>query len=383
MGAVKARSATVRLAVIYAVSFAALGGFVPYMALELQAAGVTGLWLAVAMGALPLGRLVGGPLWSAAADRFQAADWVLRVAAVVALVGMVGVAARPGHWVVLAVLVLAVGRAPLGPVLDTLSLRVLEGDQGAYGRLRRWGSVGFLLSTLAAGALADHLGLSPLWYAAVLSAILVLAMVGVPRADRLSPAPIWAGLKLLFKDAALGWLMLAAAFHFAAHVGTTSFLAVHMESMGARTTWTGVALALGVGVEVGVMSLGQRLFARFDARQVFLFAVVLALPRWILTAMAREPWVLVALQGLHGITFGAFWLAGVSLVAQRAPKTVANSAQAALGAAVGGLGAGMGMAGGGLIVSSAPTWHLFLWGAGGAVLAILCTLLALRAWERR
>jgi PPP family 3-phenylpropionic acid transporter len=131
------------------------------------------------------------------------------------------------------------------------------------------------------------------------------------------------------------------------------------------------------------MSMSERIFRRFEPRHVFLFAVMLALPRWLLTAWIREPWVLVGLQALHGVTFGAFWVAGVAVVSRRAPPQVANSAQALLGVAVGGLGAGLGMTGGGLIVSWAPTWHLFLWGAGAAGLAILATLRALHLWEHR
>ncbi len=56
----------------YGLSFAGLGALIPYLALMLQARGITGWSLAAALAVLPLSRLLLGPLWSLAADMFQA-----------------------------------------------------------------------------------------------------------------------------------------------------------------------------------------------------------------------------------------------------------------------------------------------------------------------
>jgi PPP family 3-phenylpropionic acid transporter len=361
------------LALVYFTSFTVVGGMIPYLALELRARGLGGVNLAIAMGALPMGRLLAAPLWSLLADWLKAPGWVLRGGAFMALAGVSLLCLGPVGVAVPAVFLFAVGRAPMGPVVDALTLQVLGEDKGAYGRVRRWGSIGFLLATLASAALHEHFGLSPLIFGAIASGGLLVMVSALPTGDEVARNRLGPALRVLGKDRVLWGLLLASALHFSAHIGATSFLAVHMDAMGMATTWTGVALAVGVAVEVGIMSRADKLFAWWTPERVFLGAVALALPRWLLTAAAPTALSLVVLQGLHGFTFGAFWLAGVALIAKRAPPEVAASAQGLFAASVGGVGALMGMVGGSFIVESSPTHHIFLWGAGVSVLAILVT----------
>ena len=72
---------------VYGVSFAGLGALIPYLALLLQRRGITGWSLAAALAVLPLSRLIAGPLWSLLADMFQAATLLIRVGAVLSLIG--------------------------------------------------------------------------------------------------------------------------------------------------------------------------------------------------------------------------------------------------------------------------------------------------------
>jgi PPP family 3-phenylpropionic acid transporter len=361
------------LAFVYFTSFTVVGGLIPYLALELRARGIAGVSLAFAMGALPMGRLVAAPLWSLLADWLRAPGWVLRAGALVALAGASALWMGPLGMAVPAVFVFALGRAPMGPVVDTLTLETLGEDKGAYGRVRRWGSIGFLLATLASSILHDKLGVSPIAFGAVASAGLLVTVIALPTGGALARTRLGPALRSLGRDRVLWGVLIASALHFSAHIAATSFMAVHMDALGMATTWAGIALAFGVGVEVWIMSKAARLFAWLTPERAFFAAVVLALPRWLLTAITPSALGLVLLQGLHGFTFGAFWLAGVAIVSKRAPPEVAASAQGLFAASVGGVGALLGMVGGSFVVDTSPTHHVFLWGAGAAVLAILVT----------
>jgi PPP family 3-phenylpropionic acid transporter len=369
---------TWRIPLFYVLSFAILGAVIPYLPKLLLDRQITGTLLATAVGALPLGRLIAGPLWSIVTDRTQAPKLVLVLGAVLGTIGLLGLREAEGGWTVLAVLVLSIGRAPMGPVVDAISLSALGDRREDYGSVRRWGSIGFMLGALGSGVLMATFRVSPLDLGIVLSIPLLLLILEIPLGRSVETTRILPALKALVQDRVLGWLLLAAALHFASHVGSTSFLAVHLDALGYAESWTGVILSMGVIVEIGIMSRARVILKRFTAQRLFMAAILVATPRWLLTASVDNAWLLLLLQAGHGFTFGAFWLAGVALVAERAPKGVETSAQGLFAAAVGGVGAMIGMVGASIIVDSAPTHHLFLWGAGASGLAIGAAWLGIR-----
>jgi PPP family 3-phenylpropionic acid transporter len=348
---------------VYAVSFTGLGALVPYLALTLKRQGIEGWTLAFALGALPLGRLIAVPLWSLAADMFQAATWILRLGAAVGCVGAGLLWGWTGGSVALlmtAMVLISVGRAPSGAVLDGIALSTLpSGDRNAYGRFRRWGSVGFLLSVFAVGWLAEHAGIRPfdaVFAAAIAFFAVTMAMPSLGRVERVR---IGVAFRALARDPHVWWVLLVAAVHFAAHVAITAFLAVHLDGLGYSSTWTGAALALGVSVEVIVMSFAPQLLNRWHPSTLYLGATVVGLLRWFAMGATDSGTLLVLLQGLHGVSFGVFWIAGVALMDRRARPEVATSAQGLLAAAVGGLGSAMGTMGASLVVSAMSTHALF------------------------
>lgn len=366
------------VALLYFASFTVLGAVMPYLALDLRARGLSGWPMAVAMGMLPLGRLVAGPAWSMLADRLQIHGWILRFATAIAMLGLLSASTVLGWWASLALLVMSVGRAPMAPVVDGMALQVLGSDRAAYGTLRRWGSFGFLVAVALVPVLVDRLGIGQLTPGIVLACGLALFTWVLPEPPPSPRRSILPALRALVRIRSLQWILAASALHFSAHVAATSFLAVHMDALSIASWWAGAALAAGVTVEIAVMSISGWLLHRFSAERIFLLAMGLAIVRWLLTTVADSGLALVLCQSLHGFTFGGFWIAGVSLVAARAPKAVETSAQGLLAAAVGGVGSMIGLVGASRVVELMETRWLFLCGAGIGVLALLCAAMGTR-----
>lgn len=370
-----------RLAMLQGLSLAMLGAVFPYLALELQDRQVSGLALTVAMTATPALRLLLGPAWGLLSDRVNGATWVVMLAAGMALGGCLALLGLPPALALLGVLALGIGRTGSGPLVDGLTLTALKDRADDYGRVRLWGSVGFLIAAFGAGWGRDK-GLSPLWLGSAAGLGMLVVAASLPKAAaptgprrRLLPA-----LLSLGRDPGFLLLLLASGLHFAGHAVYDSFFSVHIDAQGHDSLWVGVAVILGVGVEVGVLALGPRLLARFGSHRLLLGAMLLALPRWVLSAWTDSLPLTIALQAVHGITFGAFWVAGVSLVQERAPKDLRTSGLGLLSAAVGGVGSGLGNLGGSLIVDSGADTHwLFAFSASMSSLAILAALACLRA----
>jgi MFS transporter, PPP family, 3-phenylpropionic acid transporter len=364
------------LSALFFFALASVGAVYPFLALDLRERGVSASALVLTMTIAPLMNLFAAPVWSALADRYQAAGRLTTLASALGVVGIVLLAVAPPLLIPAAMLVFGFARAPMAPLLDGMAMEALGDDRAAYGRMRRWGSLGFLLAAFIAPFLWERVGLAPLWLAAMLgTALLGLAML-VPSADRLEARPILPALRRMAKDPVLPWLLVAGGLHFSGHIAGTSFLAVHFDAVGIGRAWSGVALSLGVAIEIFLFSISPWLLRRFGAWRLLLLAVGLALPRWLLSAAFASLPAQLLLSASHGVTFGAFWIAGVALIAERAPEGLAVSAQGVWAAAVGGLGALVGNLSASVAIAVAPTHMMFVWAAGAAVVALVCTLRA-------
>ncbi|MBK7759337.1 MAG: MFS transporter [Deltaproteobacteria bacterium] len=367
-----------RLSWLMALGLAPLGAIFPYMAKELRAWGVDGLTLTALMVMMPLTRVLLGPMWGTLADHWRDEARVLRWAALTSLLGLIALLALPASLAAVGLLLMIAGRAGIGPVLDGLTLRALGGDSGAYGKVRRWGSVGFLVAVGVAALLEDWFGLSPLKLGVLLSSAFCGMALFAPQAEPPPRAPLWPAFKAMLGDPAMRWLLVGAALHYAPHSIYDTWFTLHVEDLGLRPALAGVAVALGVAVEVIVLGKSQALLARFGAERLFVASALLAIPRWLLTAWATAPWLVIGLQASHGFTFGAFWVSAVALVSRRAPAHLTNSAQGLLGAAVGGVGAALG-ASAGAVIGPYGSAALFVLAAIIAILSLGVQVLATRA----
>lgn len=359
----------------YFVSLGSLGAVVPLLGTRLDEAGLGGARLGWLMAALPVARLVATPLWGWAADRWQVAGGLLRLGCALSLAGVAMVLwAHTSVWAAAGLFLFAVGRAPLGPLVDALCLDAL-GAHGDYGRVRLWGSVGFLLVVLASGGLADAVGLDPLWLALALSMALLGLSFAFPLRGEGGPAPVLPALRALAREPFLLPFLAAGMLQALALSVYDTFFSAHVSAIGLPHVVTGAAVALGVGAEVLLMGAARPLLARWGAFRLLLAAAALGPVRWALTAVVTDPVGLVAVQALHGITFGAFWIASVQVMAERAPPRVGASAQSLFSTASYGVGALVGALGAGALRDAFGTSAVF-WGLAGV--STLATVAAAR-----
>lgn len=361
--------AVILLQGLFFASFAVLGGTVPFLAGALQERGVTGATFVFVMAALPLGRMLIGPWAGQVADTRGWARGALRAGAGLALLGAVGLLFDLGTGpLIAAVVAFSLGFAPVGPLVDSLALAI---SAERYGALRGWGSAGYLVASFGVGWWVDLTGGSPFWAAAFgLVSVLICALALPPS----QPAPRATDGSDTFRlEPFLVVLLLAGGLHFAVHVACSALLDVHLRSIGLASRWTGTAIAAGVVVEIGVMTRATALLPRIGPRRAFLGALFLAAVRWAAMTQVRHPWAVVAVQAMHGLTFGVFWVAAVALVDEWAGPSRRARGQAALSGAVAGGGALLGVAGGSALVEATDTTTLF---ALGTVVALVAGTLA-------
>ncbi len=351
-------------------SVGSLGTLHPFFAPILSEAGASGVAIASILALFPLGILIAGPVWALWADRLGDPRHVVFLAAIGTAAGA-GLLCLPGPWPWLlpGVALLALSRTPLFAVVDAMAVDRLGGE--GYGRVRLWGSVSFIFLAQIAGRLRDVWPRAPLLVTLVLFVVMVAMSKHLPQPSRVPPVDWPAALRALRDHPVLRPLASVAVLHGATLSMYDHLFGLHLEAAGLDATLLATAVGVGVAAEVGVMAAGGPLLRRFGSLALIIVAVVSGLPRWWATAVATDPTTLVALQALHGLTFGAWWIGGVQLFAESAPKGLENTSQAILLASSFGVGSLLAMLATGFLLDSHGTATLFQLAAGFSALALL------------
>ena len=330
----KTQTKTVPLALYYGAIFAALGVYLPFFPRWLEARGIEGLRMGIVTAAVPAMGLLGPPAFGLIADLLQLRGLLIRVAAFGAFLGF-GVVAAYGlaGWnlsyggLLAAVLLASLFRSVLIPMGDVLALEHARRTGTSYGRLRLWGSAGFLGAVLATGRWIDptHAAALPL---AIASGLFAAFGLTVLLPDRAPPAPA------ADRDSVLallrnGAFRLFLATYFLAQLAHSNYdlsFSLHLRDLGASSDFVGRAWALGVLAEIVLMAFAHRISGRYEARHLVVFAIAGAAGRWALIGGIRSLPILMALQPLHALAFGLLWIASLSIVRQQStPQTLATA----------------------------------------------------------
>jgi PPP family 3-phenylpropionic acid transporter len=365
-----------RFRVFYFLLLSGIAGLLPLLAGRLEAAGVGGLTVGALMALLPAGRLLAAPIWAGVADRYRLGGAVLRVStglsavAGLALCRVESVPALAGCMFLFSAV-----RAPIGSVLDAFVLQSLEAagrPATEYGRIRLFGSFGFLVGVYLAAEVGP-LGLPP----HIVSDVALLGGFAMsftfPWRGEGGPAPVLPALRALVGQRFFAPLLLAGGLQALGMSVYDTFYSLHVNALGMSPRVVGVSVAVGVGCEMVLMAWGRPLLERLGPARCLLLATLTGVPRWALTATLTDPALLVAAQALHGVGFGAFWLAGVQRIAKGGRPEIAASAQSLWAAGTYGVGAlvGAGLAGWARwrFDSAAIFWMLTFVSAGAALSA--------------
>lgn len=305
-----------RLAGWYFFYFAFVGAFAPYFTLYLQDIGQSAWEIGVLMSVPQVMRLLAPNLWGWLADHLGRRALIVKIAAFCSVVGFSGFFFTRDYTAMLVAMALVwfFWSAAL-PLVEAMTLDRLAGRTERYGRIRLWGSVGFIVSVLGLGALLDHLPIAAILWACLLILACVLASaLSLPEA-KVAPGGTAEPLGVLLRRPEVLALLAACFFMSVAHGPLYIFLSIHLVDLGYGKTAVGLYWSLGVVAEIFVFMHMPRLMNRVSLRGILLASFALAALRFLLIGWAADsPVLLFCAQVLHGATFGAYHAAAVAVL---------------------------------------------------------------------
>jgi PPP family 3-phenylpropionic acid transporter len=306
-----------RLAGFYFFYFAYLGAFAPFFSLYLEAAGMTAVEIGLLMALPQLTRIVAPHLWGWLADRGPSRLHIVRLTGIAGLACFLGVFAGTGFALLFAVLFFMTffWSAAL-PLVEATTLSHLGEETARYGRIRVWGSVGFIAAVVAVGYLLDgfEVDVLPWVITATMVGMLGLAWSIPDAASAPHPSddlPIW---DILRKPAVVA-LVSASALMAAAHGPYYTFYSIHLVDHGYSKGLTGWLWALGVICEIGIFVWMPHLYRAYTLRQILIASFALAVARFLMIGWLADSLIALLLaQALHAATFGSFHAAAIGVV---------------------------------------------------------------------
>ncbi len=306
-----------RLSGYYFFYFAFIGAFSPYFGLYLQSLSFSAWDIGLLMSQMQLMRLCAPYLWGALADRLGQRVRIVRLAALLSLLGFSAFFAVHSFAAMLvAMAVLAFFWSAALPLVETVTFDHLRDEPGRYSRIRVWGSVGFIVAVMGTGALLDSTSLSMLLWVIVgtLVGILVYALL-VPEVASHGSADAPVPVATILRQARVRALFAACFLMSAAHGALYVFYSIHLAAHHYSKFLVGCLWSLGVLAEIGVFLCMAAVLHRLGLRVILLISFAAAVLRFLMIGWGVE-WLLVVVlaQILHGLTFGAYHAAAIAAV---------------------------------------------------------------------
>jgi PPP family 3-phenylpropionic acid transporter len=334
------------LSILAGLLFLPNGLHLPYFPVWLSARGLSDAQIAAALAAPMALRVVATPLIAAFADR-RGVGVALAACALALLSGYCGLSFAGGFAPIFAgAILVALCFGAMPALADALTLTEIRRAEAAgrpriaYGHIRVWTSIGVLLTMLASGRIVEAfpgpriiVALVALSLASVGAALFAAARMNV-RSVVSSGAPgrlTADGARLRLAIAVIA----AAALIQASHAEVYSFATIHWGHAGFSPDRISAAWAIGVASE-SVLFIAAARYFRTDRNAIafLLLGAAGAGVRWIAMSFDPGPDFVIALQTLHGLSFGATTFGSVLLLGSLASPTHRARMQGWLAAAM-------------------------------------------------
>jgi len=373
-----------RILLAYLVYFAAIGAAFPYLPVFYRDIGLGLEQIGVLTAMQAAIQLLLAPIWGGLADRFPHTRMTLPLAAAVATVGAIILfRATDFPTVLVGSLILYAGISGIAPTLDARTLETLgEGRRSRYGEVRAFGSLAFVLSTLAVGFVLDAEGARSLFWIYIPFLVATVAVTAtIPRrggghqsvnlmrgAGEFLATP---GVALFLVGFTVVWASLSAV---------NAFYSIQVVALGGSAGLVGIAWAVGAAIEVPLMYAFPRIAGRVGTERLVVVGSLAFALRSLLASVIADPIALVLIAPLEGLGFACVFVGGVTVLAARAPAGLQGTAQG-LFAGASGLATIIGSVVGGVLAEALGIAGLFL--VGGALSLVGTAVVAVALLSRR
>ncbi len=306
-----------RLSSFYFVYFATLGVLLPYWSPYLASLGFSLSEIGNLMAIIMATKMIAPNIWAWLADHSHSSMRLVRLAALLSVIFYLGVFFGYSFWwLALVMLLFTFFWNAVLPQVEVTTLNHLGDDDHRYGKVRLWGSIGFIVSSLLLGHALDTYPPS-LVLPVVLGCLLGIFIFTLFIPDAGKPVHTEQGgiIRYILQYPELMSFLGVCFLLQASHAPYYTFYTLYLSDFGYSKTVIGILWALGVLFEVMLFLTMHRFLKPVRFRSLLILSCVITSLRWLMIGMFPGSLVLLVLaQVLHAVSFGLFHGVAVSMI---------------------------------------------------------------------
>lgn len=343
---------------VYLFYYGQIGALVPYVGVFLAGRGLAAEQIGQVVACITLTRLIGPYLWATFADTSGLYGQLIRFGCSMAALTFIAILWVEGFWQITLVMALMMTFwCAVLPQLEVVTVQYAKLKHTDYGKIRVFGSLGFIAITAFVGFGIDQFNSEfVVWTCLTALSLLVVVtcLLAFPEVNKQATSIIEKttvdSTHQQQKTSAL-WSLKFALFLLSGLCLQISFgpyyafFAVHLADLAYSGAVIGGLIALGAASEIVVLMYGHKLFKRYSVEWLLTISVAVTAIRWLLVAYYSDvPVILTTSQLLHAFSFGLNHIAAIQFITSAFPLQVQSRAQAAYSSICFGVGGATGAA---------------------------------------
>jgi PPP family 3-phenylpropionic acid transporter len=343
-----------------------MGLIAPYLAVYLDGKGFSSLHIGEIIAIVTASKIIGPSLWATLADKTGKHVYFIKIGSVLAIFSFITVFWLDSYWeLTFALTLFSLFWTAILPQIEVLTLHSVRLKAHIYGRIRVWGSIGFIIFSMLAGYGIDEFGSEAFPYLVLIALLGLLfshSLLQQPRVPgqiknngaKVSSAgrelslskPIESNATVIFSK------ILSPAFiiffiaglllqiSFGAYYNFFVLLLLDHNYSG---LFIGVLLGIAVLAEIFIFIFSGKLFKYFSLKILLILSLLFSALRWLLIAhFVDNLFLLILSQLIHALSFGVYHSASVLFISQHFDSNQQNRGQAIYVGGIYGLGAAIG-----------------------------------------
>lgn len=299
--------------------FAYIGLMSPYASLYFAELGFGAIEIAALMSMLQVTRILGPFSWGWLSDYLSNRVGIMRFCAVLACVTFVAIFYLQEYiplliWMFVLHTILS-SMVPLGEAATVHALYKEESFYHRYGRIRLWGSIGFITMVLIAGEIFHWQGIVIFPWLGVAVLILLVINTFFLREPKIERQPLVRGeLRSVLRRPEVRWFLLSAFAMIFGHAALYVFYSLYLLDLGYNKFQIGLFWTLGVLAEVIFFYFQSKVLARYSPTAMLQMTFVVGVIRFVLIGYFASTSFLIVAQLMHAVTFAAHHSASTRLI---------------------------------------------------------------------
>lgn len=294
---------------------------------------------------IPVFNIILLPLMTYGADRFRCTRGMMTVVSLATPIGIVVfLVSTQTSYIVVGFLLCVTFQLPMSTFIDrhTLYIFPTEVRTESWSYARAYASLGWGIGNFLVTALVTLTGT---WLIVIaqycvfqVGLLYYLYTTHVEEAATHIPVAVSELVHVFVANPRIAAFLMANCFIGYCLSVVNNFLFIFLNSIHAPTILLGLTILVNILIEIPLFQASDYLFSKLKCRHMMAIALASGFMRFFCFCMLTNPWYVLLIEPLHGLTFAFAWLPAIKVISTSFPPKLANSATGALSIAQCGIG---------------------------------------------